>query len=163
MSVGSAPDEPRHARVEDQLCFALYAASKAVSAAYRQLLSDFDLTYPQYLTMLAIWERDGRTVAEIGQVIELDSGTLSPLLRRLERAGFIRRQRTDPDERIVRIHATPSGRQLEAQVADVRSAVEAGTGRSAAEFVDLRERLHRLRRSVASHTPPERPAPRASA
>jgi len=163
MSVGSASDGLRHARVEDQLCFALYAASKAVSHAYRQLLSEFDLTYPQYLTMLAIWERDGRTVAEIGQVVELDSGTLSPLLRRLERAGFIRRERTDPDERVVRVHATPCGRALEARVAPVRAAIEAGTGLTDAEFVELRETLHRLRRSVASQTPPERPAPRASA
>lgn len=163
MSVGSIPEESRHARVEDQLCFALYAASKAVSGAYRQLLGEFDLTYPQYLTMLAIWEQDGRTVAEIGQVIELDSGTLSPLLRRLERAGFIRRERSEPDERVVRIHATASGRQLEGRVAPVRATIEAGTGLTNAEFVELRESLHRLRRAVASQTPPERPLPRASA
>ncbi len=162
--MGAAPEQlRRHARVEDQLCFALYAASKAVSGVYRQLLAEFDLTYPQYLTMLAIWEQDGRTVAQIGQVVELDSGTLSPLLRRLERAGFIRRERSEPDERVLRIHATPSGRALEARVAPVRAAVEAGTGLSDAEFVQLREALHALRRSVASQSPPDRPVPRASA
>jgi DNA-binding MarR family transcriptional regulator len=163
MAVGTAPEGQRHTRVDDQLCFALYAASKAVTGVYRQLLSEFDLTYPQYLTMLAVWEQDGRTVAEIGQAVELDSGTLSPLLRRLERAGFIRRERTDPDERVVRIHVTANGRELERRVTPVRAAVEAGTGLTQDECVDLRETLHRLRRCVASQTPPERPASPASA
>lgn len=138
----------RPARVDDQLCFALYSASKALTAAYRQALSELGLTYPQYLTMLAVWESDGRTVAELGRAIELDSGTLSPLLRRLETAGLLRRERSTIDERVVRVFATPQGRELEPRAAAVRARVEAATGLSAEEFVQLRAMLHRLRNTI---------------
>jgi DNA-binding MarR family transcriptional regulator len=138
----------RHARLDDQLCFALYAASKAVSGAYRQMLTEVDLTYPQYLTMLAVWENDGSTVAELGGSVALDSGTLSPLLQRLERAELIRRERTDADERVVRVYATEKGAALEARVAPVREAVESATGLSDADFATLRSTLHTLRRTI---------------
>ncbi len=140
------------ARVDDQLCFALYSASKALTAAYRQALSELGLTYPQYLTMLAVWESDGRTVAELGRAIELDSGTLSPLLRRLDQAGLIRRERSATDERVVRVFTTDRGRELEPQAAAVRARVEAATGLTPEEFVQLRSMLHRLRRTVVAAT-----------
>jgi DNA-binding MarR family transcriptional regulator len=138
----------RHARLSDQLCFALYAASKAVSGAYRTLLKEVDLTYPQYLAMLAVWEQDGQTVAELGAGLSLDSGTLSPLLQRLERAGLIRRVRSDPDERIVRIHATSEGLAMEARVTPVRLAVESATGLDDVEFAALRAQLHSLTATI---------------
>lgn len=138
----------RPARVDDQLCFALYSASKALTAAYRQALSELGLTYPQYLTMLAVWESDGRTVAELGRAIELDSGTLSPLLRRLETAGLLRRERSRSDERVVRVFATPLGREMEPRAAAVRARVETVTGLSTEEFVQLRSMLHRLRNTI---------------
>lgn len=144
------PTPTLHARVEDQLCFALYAASKAVTAAYRQALRDARLTYPQYLTMLAVWESDGRTVAELGRAIDLDSGTLSPLLRRLELAGLIRRERSAADERIVRVFVTDQGRELESWAAGVRARVEAATGLSPEDFAVLRTTLHRLRDTVVA-------------
>lgn len=141
------------AKVDDQLCFALYAAAKALTAAYRQALTDLELTYPQYLTLLAAWEQDGRTVAELGRAIDLDSGTLSPLLRRLEQAGLIRRERSVSDERVVRVYLTERGRDLEPRAAAVRARVEAATGLSADEFVELRGMLHRLRRTIVAATP----------
>ncbi len=147
----TAVEQP--ARVDDQLCFALYSASKALTAAYRQALGELGLTYPQYLTMLAVWESDGRTVAELGRAIELDSGTLSPLLRRLETAGLLRRERSTVDERVVRVFVTRLGRELEPRAAVARARVEAATGFSAAEFVQLRTMLHRLRETVVAAHP----------
>jgi DNA-binding MarR family transcriptional regulator len=149
------PQGPCHARLDDQLCFALYAASKAVSGAYRALLKQLDLTYPQYLAMLAVWEKDGSTVAELGDALDLDSGTLSPLLQRLERAGLIRRARADIDERLVRVYATVEGLAMEARATPVRLAVESATGLNESEFVELREHLHRLRRTIAAQEIPE--------
>lgn len=140
----------RHARLDDQLCFALYAASKAVSGAYRSLLKELGLTYPQYLAMLALWERDGQTVAEIGNALGLDSGTLSPLLQRIERNGLIRRERSATDERVVRVFVTDDGFEMEARVTPVRVAVESATGLDDAEFAELRKRLHQLSATIAA-------------
>lgn len=140
----------RHARLDDQLCFALYAASKAVSGAYRMLLKELDLTYPQYLAMLAVWEHDGLTVAEVGAAVGLDSGTLSPLLQRLERLELVRRERSAEDERVVRIHLTARGAQMEERVTPVRVAVESATGLDDEQFRELRENLHRLTATVTA-------------
>ncbi len=96
-------------RLDDQLCFGLYSASRAVTSLYRVVLADLDLTYPQYLVMLALWERDNRLVKELGSELNLDSGTLSPLLKRLETAGLVRRTRQADDERSVRISLTEDG------------------------------------------------------
>lgn len=151
-----APDVTREpARLEDQLCFALYAASKAVTGAYRERLAEVGLTYPQYLAMLAVWERDGRTVAELGAALDLDSGTLSPLLKRLERAGLVRRERSATDERVVRVRATPPGRVLEGRVRPIRAAVESATGLTDAEFADLRRTLLRLRETISAPGGPD--------
>lgn len=137
-----------HARLGDQLCFALTVASKAVAGAYRSQLAPLRLTYPQYLVMLALWEREGRTVGELGEAAGLDSGTVSPLLRRLEQSGYVERRRADADERRVRVALTDSGRAVESRAAAARRSVEAATGLGAAEFADLRERLFGLARAV---------------
>lgn len=138
----------RHARLDDQLCFALYAASRSVMGAYRAGLAELGLTYPQYLAMLAIWEADGSTVSALGRALALDSGTLSPILRRLRAAGYVRKERDSDDERIVRVYLTGDGAELERRVESVRVAVESSTGLTAAEFVDLRAALHTLRARV---------------
>lgn len=140
--------ESTHARLGDQLCFALYAASKAVAGAYRPGLGAIGLTYPQYLAMLALWEGDGQTVAGVGAALGLDSGTLSPLLKRLEASGLLRRERSEKDERVVRLYLTAKGAALEEPAAAVRSAVEAATGLSHGEFMRLRESLDALAASV---------------
>lgn len=136
------------AKLDDQLCFALYAASRAVSGAYRQLLADVGLTYPQYLAMLSLWEENAQSVAALGGALDLESSTLSPLIRRLEALGLVRRQRSDTDERVVHVHLTDAGRALEARCAPVREQVEASTGLSDEEFAGLRAALHQLRATV---------------
>ncbi len=98
--------------LDQQLCFALYAASRAVTATYRPLLDDLGLTYPQYLTLLVLWEQDGLTVRELGQRLQLDSGTLTPLLKRMAQSGLVVRERRRSDEREVEIRLTDDGRAL---------------------------------------------------
>jgi DNA-binding MarR family transcriptional regulator len=111
--------------LDNQLCFLFHRISRELTAAYRPLLADLGLTYPQYLVMLVLWEDDGLSVREIGERLSLDSGTLSPLLRRLESAGLVRRTRSADDERRVTIHLTAAGRALESRAADVPGALAA--------------------------------------
>lgn len=151
-------------RVDDQLCFALYAASRAVTAAYRARLVPLGLTYPQYLALLAIWEAPGSTVSELGRALALDSGTLSPLLRRLEHEGLVRKERAAGgsgaagfDERTVRVHTTAAGDALEPALAAVRAEVEASTGLSEGEFLALRQSLHTLRATIEGPGASSRP------
>ena len=129
----------------------LTARSNPASGAYRSLLRELDPTCPQYLAMLGVWEQDGRTVAELGEAMSLDSGTLSPLLQRLEKAGLIRRERSEHGERVVRIYVTPEGAGMEARMNPVRLAVESATDLVEVEFVELRERLHRLNAMISGH------------
>ena len=142
-----------HARLTEQLCFALYSASKAVAGAYRPLLKDLGLTYSQYLVLLALWEHDSLTVAELGGHLGLDSGTLSPLLKRLEKADIVARTRAEPDERVVRVSLTASGRALESRLAPVRASVEDSTGLSSGEFASLRAQLERLTAALEAGAP----------
>jgi DNA-binding MarR family transcriptional regulator len=134
----------RSTPIDEQLCFALYAASRAMTSCYRPMLDAIDLTYPQYLVLLVLWERGDATVTGIGHALQLETGTLSPLLKRLEAAGLIIRARRAGDERSVLVSLTPAGRELEARVAEAQSNVGEATGLSRAEIGDLRETLHRL-------------------
>jgi len=102
-------------QLDHQLCFALYSASLAMTKLYKPLLDELELTYPQYLALLALWEKDGLTVSELGQRLFLDSGTLTPLLKRMEAAGWLTRLRDIADERRVLIRLTPEGRALKAR------------------------------------------------
>lgn len=106
-------------RLDNQVCFALYSASHAMSKAYKPYLEALGLTYPQYVAMLVLWERDGLTVSEIGERLFLDSGTLTPLLKRLEGAGYISRLRDTADERRVLIQLTAAGRKLKSKAAAI--------------------------------------------
>src|ERR1700760_241570 len=105
--------------LDHQICFALYAASRAFTRAYAPLLEPLGLTYPQYLVMVALWERDGRPVHELGTCLALDSGPLTPLLKRREQSGFVERQRDRDDERVVKIYLTAGGRVLRAKAKKV--------------------------------------------
>lgn len=100
-------------RLDNQLCFALYAATRAISKTYRQKLGPIGLTYPQYLVLIVLWENDGVTVSEIGRRLMLDSGTLTPLLKRLENMGVVQRERGIDDQREVRIWLSPKGLDLQ--------------------------------------------------
>src|SRR5918998_4135688 len=106
----SRPDPFDSLKLGNQLCFAIYAAAHAFTGAYKPLLDPLGLTYPQYLVLLVLWEEEGLSVKEIGQRLHLDSGTLTPVLKRLEKAGFVRRRRDDQDERQVRVELADKGR-----------------------------------------------------
>lgn len=131
-------------RLDDQLCFALYAAQRAVTAAYRPLLDDLGLTYPQYLVLLVLWERGETTVKELAAALRLDYGTVSPLLKRLESAGYVRRERAEHDERSVLITYTGRAEELRERAARVPGALLTATGLGGAEVVRLREELRQL-------------------
>ncbi|MFD7132791.1 MarR family winged helix-turn-helix transcriptional regulator [Streptomyces sp. NPDC059894] len=130
--------------LDDQLCFALYAAQRAVTSAYRPLLEELGLTYPQYLVLLVLWERGETTVKELAAALRLDYGTVSPLLKRLEGAGLVRRERAARDERSVLVACTGRGEELRERAARVPGALSAATGLGAAEAARLRAEVWAL-------------------
>ncbi|WP_433290874.1 MarR family winged helix-turn-helix transcriptional regulator [Actinoplanes sp. CA-030573] len=131
--------------LEQMICFELYAASRAMTALYRPLLDEAGLTYPQYLVMRVLWHRSPITVRDLGAALRLDSGTLSPLLKRLETAGHLRRERGTTDERTVVIHLTPAGRHLEEDLAGVPAQIACAAGLTLDEFHQLHTLLGRIR------------------
>ncbi|MFR9797231.1 MarR family winged helix-turn-helix transcriptional regulator [Streptomyces sp. MS06] len=138
-----APEED-WLRLDRQICFSLHAATRAFNGVYRVALKDLGLTYPQYLVMLVLWERGEQPVKKLGEHLRLDSGTLSPLLKRLESAGLVRRERSARDERSVDVRLTPEGRALREHALQVPRKIAAATGFDFDEMRDLRERLDRL-------------------
>ncbi|EEZ34113.1 transcriptional regulator [Brucella sp. 83/13] len=134
----------------DMLCFAVYSTANALSRAYQPILAPLDLTYPQFLVMLVLWERDDCTVSEIGARLNLDSGTLTPLLKRLEAAGRITRRRDPSDERQVRITLTDEGRKLQEQAESVPEQIMCATGQPVSELQDLRNRLMKIRNHLTA-------------
>jgi DNA-binding MarR family transcriptional regulator len=149
-------------RLDSQLCFLLYATTRAVTQAYGPLLEPLGLTYPQYLTMLALWESDGPTVGGLGQRLYLDSGTLTPLLKRLEALGLVERTRSTDDERVVHIHLTASGRRLRAKAEGVPTAMFCATGLSGASAERLGTELRRLLATLTSAPTASPSAPQPS-
>ena len=139
---------PEHLLLDQQLCFALYAASRSVTGLYRPLLEPLGLTYPQYLVMLVLWERDGLTVRELGQRLQLDSGTLTPLLKRLQTAGLVDRQRRTEDEREVDIRLTEAGLALRDQASDVPKCMAQRLQLSLEQMQTLRDELKRMTRQL---------------
>ncbi|MFF4017988.1 MarR family winged helix-turn-helix transcriptional regulator [Streptomyces sp. NPDC001843] len=135
--------------LDEQLCFALYAAQRAVTAAYRPLLDELGLTYPQYLVLLVLWERGETTVKDLAGALRLDYGTVSPLLKRLEAAGLVRRERSARDERSVLVACTGRGEELRERAARVPGALLTTTGLDPAEVARLREELWRLAERAA--------------
>jgi len=136
-------------RLDDQLCFAVYSTMLGLNKIYRRLLKPLELTYPQYLVMLVLWEQDGLTVSQIGERLFLDSATLTPLLKRLATQGVLERQRAERDERQVLIHLTDKGRQLGELAKGIPACVGEATGCSLDEVVRLREALVQLRSALA--------------
>ena len=132
-------------QLDNQLCFAVYAASHAFNATYKPLLEPLGLTYPQYLVMAVLWEKTGRTVGEIGEKLLLESSTLTPLLKRLETSGYVARVRDVADERRVRVTLTAAGRKLKARAASVPGCLMAATQCSVSELVALTQQLQTLR------------------
>jgi len=136
--------------LDNQLCFALYSASLQMTKLYKPLLGEIGLTYPQYVTMLSLWETDGVTVGALGERLFLDSGTLTPLLKRLEVAGLLTRTRNAEDERQVLIGLTPKGRALKQKAACIPAAIGVRGGLTIQEFLTLRKTLKKLRAALAA-------------
>lgn len=134
--------------LDNQFCFALYSASLALTKTYKPLLEALNLTYPQYLVMLVLWEQDDVLVKEIGQALFLDSGTLTPLLKRLESAGLLIRQRDAQDERQVRIVLTPEGKQLRKAAMAIPPQIVCASGQTLETLISLRQQLNDLREEL---------------
>lgn len=134
--------------IDNALCFAIYSTNHAITRAYKPVLDKHGLTYPQYLVLLVLWERDGRTVSGIGDRLFLESSTLTPLLKRLEAAGFVRRERSKDDERQVVVRLTKEGQALHEKLADVPDHMlrlfgcgSEGAERIRAEVAELRDNI----------------------
>ena len=134
--------------LDHQLCFALYAASLAMTKTYKPLLAPLGLTYPQYLVMLVLWAGDGISVSALGERLTLDSGTLTPLLKRLELLGLLKRQRDPADERRVLLRLSPDGRQLKRQALAVPQAVACATACDLQQIQSLAAQLTALRQQL---------------
>jgi len=130
--------------LDNQLCFLFHRISRDLTAIYRPLLSELGLTYPQYLVMMVLWERDGMGVGEIGERVCLDSGTLSPLLRRLETAGLVRRHRDALDERRVTVHLSEEGRELRTRALEVPTSLAEHMTDDLTEYRALHRQLSEL-------------------
>ena len=145
--------ETASVNLDELTCFALYAASRAVIQAYRPMLDEVGLTYPQYLALLVLWQHGPQPVKALGGALHLDSGTLSPLLRRLEAAGLVRRDRQSGDERSVLVTLTPAGAELEARARDIPRRAACTYGVPVHELDQLRASLVRFTAAVAARTP----------
>ena len=139
---------PSQLLLDQQLCFALYAASRSVTSLYRPLLEPLGLTYPQYLVMLVLWEQDGLTVRELGQRLQLDSGTLTPLLKRLQAAELVTRQRRQEDEREVDIRLTDTGLALREKASGIPECLAQCMQLPFDQMQTLRDELKRLTRQI---------------
>lgn len=136
--------------LDNQLCFALYSASLAMTKLYKPLLAELGLTYPQYLVMLVLWERDGLMVSELGERLFLDSGTLTPLLKRLEAAGLIARIRALDDERRVHVTLTAAGRRLKTRAAKVPACIAEAVQCPLPDIVSLTRQVQALRQRLTA-------------
>lgn len=137
-------------KLDNQLCFALYSATHALTRAYRNALESTGITYTQYLVMLALWENNKLTVKSIAERLDLDSASLTPILKRLEVAGFLSRQRNKADERVVEISLTDKGHALQEEVANIQKRVACQTGLPVDEFEQLKHSLHKLVETMAA-------------
>ncbi len=131
--------------LDEQLCFAIYSATHAFNRFYKPKLDRLGLTYPQYLVMMVLWEEEPQTVGSIGERLLLDSSTLTPLLKRLETAGYVSRNRSSRDERVVEVTLTPNGRALREDACPIPEAAKAATGSTMAELTALRQQLVMIR------------------
>jgi DNA-binding MarR family transcriptional regulator len=142
------PEEEK--RLENQLCFAVYSTAHAFTRAYKPILDKVGLTYPQYLVMLALWEKSEQAVKAIGEQLDLDSGTLSPLLKRLEQNGLIKRTRDSRDERQVIVSLTDKGRAMRSEIDTIMTAIGQAAGCTLEEMKTIRGLLRGLRSNLTA-------------
>lgn len=148
----STADSGFSQNLDDKLCFALYSANLAMNKLYRKLLADLALTYPQYLVMTVLWERDALTLSEIGERLFLDSATLTPLLKRMEAQALLSRTRSAQDERQVIIRLSEKGRAMKAEAGDIPNAVFCAAACSMDELNTVKAQLEKLRASLNSNS-----------
>ncbi|MFI6561429.1 MarR family winged helix-turn-helix transcriptional regulator [Streptomyces sp. NPDC050534] len=158
--MSTTPDAPATdwLRLDQQICFSLNAASRAFGGVYRVLLKDLGITYPQYLVMLVLWEHGDLPVKKLGEHLRLDSGTLSPLLKRLETAGLVRRERSTRDERSVEVRLTAEGAAMRERAEQVPRRIAAATGIDVDEIRQLRTRLDELTSALDAAAASSEPA-----
>ena len=130
--------------LDAQLCFAVYSAAHAFTAAYKPFLEPLGLTYPQYLVLIVLWEGDGISVGAIGAKLQLDAGTLTPILKRMEKAGLIRRPRNPENERQLKVELTPKGRALRERVGEARAQIVCALGGDETPIAQLRAELMKV-------------------
>ncbi|MFC6269524.1 MarR family winged helix-turn-helix transcriptional regulator [Frigoriflavimonas asaccharolytica] len=131
-------------KLSNQLCFPLYVISKEITGMYRPFLDELDITYSQYLVMMVLWENDGLTVNNIGEKLYLDSGTLTPLLKRLEAKNYISRQRKKEDERVVEIFLTKTGSDLRQKACAIPNKIQEKLNLSEEDLVQLKDAIKKL-------------------
>ena len=144
MPSSSAATSRRHhpnLELDQQLCFALYAATHAMTRSYKRALAEVGLTYPQYLVMLVLWERDGSSISDIAVTLDLDAATVTPLVQRLEAGGWVKRRRVPGDDRMVSVTLQPQGWAVQDRVAEIQKAMACRTGLQPAEFDRLKAAL----------------------
>jgi DNA-binding MarR family transcriptional regulator len=131
-------------QLENQICFPLYVIAKEITGLYRPFLDEIDITYPQYLVMMVLWENDGLAVNHIGEKLFLDSGTLTPLLKRLEGKGIIDRKRKKEDERVVEVFLTESGKQLQQKACEIPKKIQDKIGVETEDLLHLKETILKI-------------------
>jgi len=144
----SVPSGEELLKLDNQLCFALYSSSRGITRLYRPVLSEFGITYPQYLVMLVLWEKEPLTVKELGERLFLDSGTLTPLLKRMEKLGLLTRERSQGDERHVNIGLTNKGKEMREKALSIPLRIANQVNISEAEFASLMASLKKLMKKI---------------
>ncbi|WP_447555639.1 MarR family winged helix-turn-helix transcriptional regulator [Vreelandella sp. EE22] len=144
----SEQDPAHELELDHQLCFALYSTSHAMTKVYKPLLKALGLTYPQYLAMLALWQEDGLTVGALSRRLLTDPGSLTPLLKRLEGDGLLKRERSSEDERVVQLLLTPKGRALQTEARHIPGCVVSASEQSPERLLELKEALVTLRKHL---------------
>ena len=143
-------DEGAPLQLDEFLCFAVYSAAHGFTRVYQPLLKQFGLTYPQFIAMILLWQKDGQTVSELGEQLYLQSNTLTPMLKRLEALGYVRRSRDPVDERQVRIHLTEAGRNLRRSAFDIIGGIREATGLTGETASRMTQEIQALRRRLDS-------------
>ena len=151
------PDPAHTLTLDDQLCFSLYGASMAINRAYKPLLDELEITYPQYLVLSALWEVDGQTIGAIAERLDLDSSNVTPLVKRMESSGLVTRLRNPDDERQVLVHLTDLGREMQARSACLGQTLFAAAGLGVDRLVQLNKDVQAFKDSVARYVS-QRPA-----
>ncbi|SHF52590.1 DNA-binding transcriptional regulator, MarR family [Chryseobacterium sp. OV279] len=140
----SLMENSKSLQLDNQICFPLYVIAKEITGLYRPFLDEIDITYPQYLVLMVLWENDGLAVSHIGDKLFLDSGTLTPLLKRLESKGIIDRKRKKEDERVVEVFLTEAGKKLQQKACEIPGKIQNKIGVETEDLIHLKETIQKI-------------------